>query len=223
MARAKSDGTFIYAMIAFQHTPVAEFSPVAGNCRDFATAMLEQIDPTQSFAQSECGQYVFYALVEKTGLVFLSLSVADASVFLRRNMLEEMKSKWHAKFGNTAEQMTAYQKSSDFESDFKAVFATFSTERAKKLAEVKDNIQKTQDQTTQNLTLALARGEQLEVMAAKADKILESASAFHREAKSVSRMMWCQKWRWYFIGAGIVVVIVFIIVLIACGGNFKKC
>jgi uncharacterized membrane protein len=61
-------------------------------------------------------------------------------------------------------------------------------------------------------------------MSEKADKIKDSATAFHREAGDVRRMMFWQKIKWYLLGGVIALVIIFIIIMFACGGPaFSKC
>jgi vesicle-associated membrane protein 7 len=93
-----------------------------------------------------------------------------------------------------------------------------------KTAQIKQTLQNAQDVTAQNLTKALTRGEQLRTMSEKADRIKDSATAFHREAGDVRRMMFWQKIKWYVLGAVIALVIIVIIVMFACGGpTFSKC
>jgi vesicle-associated membrane protein 7 len=219
-----SSNVFVYGLVAYGSTPLAEYAAFEGNFKQFAIAMLDQIDPTQTYSQSASENHVFFALNEPSRMIYLCLTDKKASEILRKNFLDELRNKWHAKYGNTGEKMRPYEKSSEFGPEIKRIFGTYNSDRAQKIAQVKENIQKTQDATTQNLTLALARGEQLEIMSQKADKIKDSATAFHREAKNVSRMMCWQKWRWYVIGGVIIAVVIFIILLIACGGfAFKKC
>ena len=83
----------------------------------------------------------------------------------------------------------------------------------KKIGIIKDNIHKSQEQTSLNIKLALERGEKLNEMSQKADTIKESAQAFHREAGKVKSQMFWQKWRWIIIGGIVAAVLITAIVL----------
>ena len=111
----------------------------------------------------------------------------------------------------------------EYKPDEMALEAPFYGDKYQKITQIKSNLESTQDQMTQNLTMALARGEQLNVMEAKAENIKDSAATFRREATNVRRRMCLQKWKWYFIGIAIAVVVIFIIVWVACGASFQKC
>jgi hypothetical protein len=215
---------FYYALVAHGSTPLADFSAFEGNFKQFAIQMLEQIDSTQEYTRSDIGGHIFFALAEPSRMVFLCLCDAKSIEFHRRGFLDELRSKWHARYGSTGQKMKAYEKVNDFGPEIKRIVGIFNTDRSIKLAQSRENNQRTQDATTRNLTLALARGEQLEIMAVKADQIKESASTFHREGSSLARMMWCQKARWYILAVILLLVIAFVITWVVCGiPKFQKC
>jgi ABC-type transport system involved in cytochrome bd biosynthesis fused ATPase/permease subunit len=103
------------------------------------------------------------------------------------------------------------------------LFRTYNSQSAQKLNVIKGNLDATQSQMTQNLTMALARGEQLSVMEGKAEDIRASAQTFRREAEKVKCQMCVQKWRWIVLGIVIGLVVIFIIVWMSCGTDFHKC
>jgi vesicle-associated membrane protein 7 len=215
----------LYGVVAHGTTPLAEYSLVSeGNIKTMALRMLEQIDPSQQWAEVDSNKFILYALTEPDRMTYICLTTDRASVQLRRSFLEELKGKWRSKYGNQGSSMKAYEKNGEFSNVIKTAFNTYNSERAQKVALIKENLQKAQDETAQNLTKALARGEQLEIMSQKADKIRDSAQAFHRSAGNLKRAMCWQKWRWYIIGGCILLVVIFIITMLICGGpSFSGC
>lgn len=219
-----STNVFVYGLVAHGSTPLADYAPYEGNFKQIAVRMLDQIDPKQQFSEAESNGHVFFAMTEPDRMVYLCLTEKKAPNALRKSFLEDMRTKWRTKYGNSGTTFKAYEKNSEFGPTIRLLFGTYNSDRAQKLALIKENVQKTQDQTTQNLTKALQRGEQLEIMSAKAENIKKSAQAFHREASNVKSMMCWQKWKFYIIGIIIGIVLIVIIIMLICGGpTFSKC
>lgn len=216
---------FQYALVARGTTPLAEYTLVQGNHRNIAIKMLENLDPKNPSAIVEQGKNIFFTMTDPDRMTFLCLCDSSVPATLRSNFLEELKRKWRQKYGNSAAGFGPNSKNDEFgRTEIKNLLTSFNSERNAKLAQAKGYLQDTQDKMTQNLTMAFMRGEQLNIMEQKAENIKDSAQTFHREATNVRRKMCFQKWRWYFLGAAIVLVVIFIIIVIACGGfTFSKC
>ena len=216
---------FHYALVAYQAKPLAEYSLISGNYKNIALKMLQSIDSKTPNAIVEQGKNIFYSLTDPDHVTFLVLCDSTVQATLRNSFLEELQRKWRQRYGNSAASFAPNSKNQEFgNTEIASLLRSFNTERNAKLAQAKQNLEETQNKMTQNLTMAFARGEQLNIMEQKAENIKTSAQTFHREATNVRRKMCFQKWRWYILGAAIVAVVIFIIVVIACGGfSFKNC
>ena len=157
-------------------------------------------------------------------MVYLCITSKDCIPILRVQFLDDLKRKWRAKFGSRGPTFTPLSQNGTFGPTVELLFGTYNSERQKKLAIIRQRMQDANDKTIQNLTFALERGEQLEIMSTKADKIKDSAKAFHREASKVKSAMCWQKYRCFvFIGI-IVAIVLFIVITFACGGfTYKNC
>lgn len=214
---------FQYALVARGATPLAEFSIVGGNSRNIAIKMLENIDPKTPRAVVEQSQHVFMTITEPDRVTFLVLTDKAVSPAARLSFLNDLKSKWRQRYGNSAGGFAPNSKNAEFGPEMAALIHNYNSDKFAKITTIKQNLEQTQDTMTQNLTMALARGEQLNVMETKAENIKDSAATFRREATNVRRKMCLQKWKWYFIGIAIAAVVIFIIVWVACGASFQKC
>lgn len=220
-----TQNNFQYALVARGSTPLAEYSIVQGNYRNIALRMLESLDPKSPNAIVEQGKNIFYSQTDPDRMTFLCLCDSQVQPTLRAGFIEELQRKWRQRYGNSAVSFAPNSKNNEFgATEIRNLIDSFNKERNAKLAAVKQNLQDAQEKMTQNLTMAFARGEQLNIMEQKAENIKDSAQTFHREATNVRRKMCLQKWRWYILGAVVVIVVIFIIVVIACGGfTFKRC
>lgn len=213
----------VYGLVAYNNTPLAEFAAYEGNFKTIAAKMLETMDRKSPRVQSEQNNHVFLA-ANDDGMVYLVLTEQSASQSLRIAFLDDMKRKWRAKYGNGGRDFTAYSKTKEFGPTIESLFRTYNSEKAQKVYKIKDNQQKAQDTTVENLNLALKRGEKLEVMQEKANKVLDSAKAFHREAKNVRSMMCWQKYRLFVLLGVVIAIVLFLVITFACGGfSYKKC
>ena len=201
--------TFVYALVAKNQTPLADYSSFEGNFKTFALKMLEGIEPQDHYTFSEQGEYIFNASIASDRLVFLVLTSKNVAQPLRISFLEELERKWRARYGNKSASFQPYSKSIEFGADIQVLFSTYNSERAQKLGKIREDIAKSQEITSRNLTLALARGEQLEIMSQKAEILKDSTTAFHREATKVKKAMFCQKWR------NTIIFVLFLLVIIA--------
>ena len=215
---------FKYAAVARGATPLAEHSLVTGNHRTIAIRMLENIDPKTQRAVVEQNQGVFTAITEPDRVSFVVLTDKSVRLDGRLAFLNDLKQRWRGRYGNSAAGFAPNSKNAEFGStEMAALMRNYNSASFQKISTIQENLSEAQDQMTQNLTMALARHEQLSMMEEKAENIKESASTFKRTASQVRRHMCLQRWKWYFIGVAIALVVIFIIVWVACGASFQKC
>jgi hypothetical protein len=215
---------FQYGLVARGTTPLAEYSLATGNFTTIAIRMIEAIDPKSPRAIVEQNNYVFLSETEPNRMTYLCVIEKAVSVQSGYQFLGELKRKWTQRYGNSASSFAARSKNTEFgQSEIASLIRTFNSSSNQKIAQIKSNIEETQNTMTQNLTMALARGEQLSVMSEKAENIRESAQSFRREAEKVRCQQCLAKWKWYFLGTGITLLVIFIIVWVCCGASFEKC
>jgi hypothetical protein len=215
---------FQYGLVARGTTPLAEYSLSEGNFTAIAIRMIEAIDPKTPRATVDQSDYVFLSLTEPNRMTYVCVIEKAISHQTGFQFLEELKCKWQQRYGSSPPSFSAKSKNTEFgQSEIASLIRTFNSSSNQKIAQIKSNIEETQNTMTQNLTLALARGEQLSIMSDKAENIRESASTFQREAEKIRCQQCVAKWKWYILGTGLVLAVIFIIVWVCCGASFQKC
>jgi hypothetical protein len=216
--------SFQYALVARGVTPLAEYSVVTGNARTIALRMLESLDPQKPRGIVEQNSGVFYTLTEADRTTYLCLTNKGISASTAAKFLDDLKAKWRARYGNSGSLFAPNSKNAEFgQTEIAQLFRNLNSQSALKLNQIQVNLDATQAQMTENLTMALARGEQLNVMEAKAEDIRHSAQTFRRDAEKIKCQMCVQKWRWIVLGIIVVLVVIFIIVWVSCGTKFQHC
>ena len=75
----------------------------------------------------------------------------------------------------------------------------------------------------QNIETVLERGEKLEVLVDKSEQLQQSAFVFHKQSTLLKNAMWWRKVKLYMMIVFVVALIIWIISLLICGIDYKKC
>ena len=214
--------SFVYGLVGYQTTPLAEYETAEGNYAQIAHELLGKIGHDDTRAVFEQGSYLFSGFGAKNGLTILILSKSSVDVKTRFFVINEIQSKWQAKYGSRASTMRPMEKSADFRGEIQRLFAVMESPTQAKIQQINQNIADTQKIMTQNLSAALARGEQLNVMEQKAEDIRSSSAQFQRDAHQVKQQMCCRKYMYYIIGGIVILAVIAIIVVIIVVTTKKK-
>jgi hypothetical protein len=211
-----SSMSYIYGLVCYDRTPLAEFSRASsGNYRSIARDIVSTLKFDGSRVALDQDAFVFSAFSESTKLSVVVLSDKGLEAKNRFYVVEQIRNKFISKYLSSYSSLGEFSKSKEFAPEIERIFKECQSPTAAKIAAINANLEATQNIMTQNLSAALARSEKLEVMQEKAESIRSSAKAFERESTDIRKAMWCQRYKWYFIGAGIAVAVIAIIVVIA--------
>lgn len=75
----------------------------------------------------------------------------------------------------------------------------------------------------ENIDRVLERGERIELLVDKTARLNEQSVKFEKSSRTLKRSMHWRKWRNIGIVVGILLAIVFIICMVACGIKFDQC
>lgn len=86
-----------------------------------------------------------------------------------------------------------------------------------KLVELKQGLLSMKNQVLQSNELLDARGQKLNLMLEKSEGLKEDSQTFYNVAKKVKKDALCRKYRWYFIGGLVILIIVIFLVIYLVG------
>ena len=75
-----------------------------------------------------------------------------------------------------------------------------------------------------NIEKVLERGEKIDLLVDKTDRMRNTAVKFHKTSRRLKNTMWWQNVKMWLIILGVVAVVIFVIAAMACGGfSFSSC
>mgnify|MGYP002828225425 CR=1 FL=1 len=214
--------TILYALVARQNVVLAEYTFTSGNFPTITRVLLGKIPPEDGKMSYVYDQYVFHYIVEKR-LTFLCM--ADES-FKRRvpfAFLDDVKERWFATYGERGATAIAFAMNEDFGRTLKKQVEFYNGPEADQFATVHKKLDDVKSVMVQNIEMVLERGEKLELLVDKTDRLNATAFTFERSSRRLKEQMFWKKVKLYLTFLSLAGFVVFILVWIACGVSFDKC
>ena len=89
---------------------------------------------------------------------------------------------------------------------------------------VKSQIEEVKGVMVQNIEKVLERGEKIELLVDKTDRLNQQAFKFEASSRNLRRSLWWKRMRWYIFLTVLTFIIIYFAAASACGGlDFHKC
>ena len=142
------------------------------------------------------------------------------------NFLLEVSSSFSSRYGGQAHTAIAYSMNDDFSRVLKRLLDEFNDNPLKgdSIAGVQEQINGVKEVMVRNIEQVLERGEKIELLVDKTDKLNQQAFKFEKQSKRLKNAMWWKKVKMYAAVAFVAGLVVFVVTCFACGGiTFPKC
>lgn len=171
--------------------------------------------------------YVFHYIVEN-GICYLCMSDEKNKHRIPFGFLEDIKNNFITKFGlETAQTAIAFAMNEDFKSVIAERMEFYNSDQADKgldnIGAVKSQIDEVKDVMVQNIERVLERGEKIELLVDKTDRLNQQAFRFESSSRALRRAMWWKKMRCYAIIGVISILVIYAASVSLCGLNFHHC
>lgn len=213
----------LYSLVARGSVILAEHSNISGNANLIAVRLLEKLPNENTRVSYTQDRHMFHILVQD-GITFLCMAEEGVGRRIPFAYLEDIKTKFFNEYAHVCKEAVAYE----FNTDFSRVMAQqmdyySNNPAADTINRVKGEMMEVKNIMIENIEKVLDRGERLDVLVDKTELLQGEAFAFRSGARRVRRAMWWKNFRMWLIMSGVVAVLVFFIVALACGFNFQKC
>ena len=171
--------------------------------------------------------YVFHYIVEN-GICYLCMSDEKNKHRIPFGFLEDMKTNFISKFGlETAQSAIAFAMNEEFKGVIAERMEYYNSDGAEKgldhIGQVKNQIDQVKDVMVQNIESVLERGEKIELLVDKTDRLNQQAFRFESSSRSLRRAMWWKKMKCYAIIGVIALLVVYAASVSLCGFDFGHC
>ena len=172
-------------------------------------------------------EYVFHYIVEN-GICYLCMSDEKNKHRLPFAFLEDVKTLFVQKFGNEVPQTAiAFSMNEEFSSTIEQRMIFFNSDDADRaidnIGQVKSQIDEVKDVMVRNIEQVLERGEKIELLVDKTDRLNQQAFRFESSSRALRRAMWWKKMKCYAIIGVISVMVIYFASVSLCGFDYHHC
>nr|GEV66473.1 vesicle-associated membrane protein 722-like [Tanacetum cinerariifolium] len=206
--------SLIYSFVARGTVILSEYTDFNGNFTSVAAECLQKLPATNNKFTYNTDGHTFNYLVND-GFTYCVVAVESIGKQVPMAFLERIKEDFTKKYSTTANSLNK-----EFGSKLKEQmqYCADHPEEISKLAKVKAQVSEVKGVMEQNINNVLDRGVQIEVLVDKTEKLRDGAQDFRRGGDQLRRKMWMQNMKIKLIVLGIIIALILIIVLSACGG-----
>lgn len=214
--------TILYALVARGKTVLAEYTFTSGNFPTITRVLLGKIVDEDGKMSYVYDQYVFHYIIENH-IIYLCMCDDMNKRRIPFGFLEDIRQRFKATYGERAQTAIAFAMSEDFGRTMQKQMDFFNGSSADTFAQVNSKLDDVKNVMVQNIEMVLERGEKLELLVDKTDKLNSEAFKFQKSSKQLKHAMWWRRFQLYLLIFVIIGIIIFIICAVACNIDFSKC
>ena len=214
--------TILYALVARGKTVLAEYTFTSGNFPTITRVLLGKIPDEDGKMSYVYDQHVFHYVIDNH-IIYMCMCDDMNKRRIPFGFLEDIKQRFKATYGEKAQTAIAFAMSDDFGRVMQKQMDYFNGSSADSFAQVNSKLDDVKNIMVQNIEMIMERGEKLELLVDKTDKLQSQAFKFERSSKQLKIAMFWRRVKLYLLIFVIAALIIWIISAIACGINYDKC
>lgn len=137
--------------------------------------------------------------------------------------LEDIKQRFRATYGDKVHTAIAFSMNEDFGRTLQKQIDFYNGPSADTFAQVNNKLDDVKNVMVQNIEMVLERGEKLELLVDKTDKLQNQAFKFEKSSKKLKNAMFWKRVKLYALFIFIILLIIWIITAVACDIDYSKC
>ncbi len=216
----------IYALVARQDHVLAEYtnSGLRGNFSTVTRYLLKKIPTQDSKLSYVYDKYVFHYVVSDS-LTYLVMTDGEFSRQTAFKFLAEVQRRFVSTYGDRGKTAIAFAFNADFQRVLQSQMDQFNAMRDdSRLQRVEHEVTQVREVMIENIDKVLERGERIELLVDRTDQLDQHAFKFKKQSTQLRRAMWWQNTKLMVLIGLAVIVLIYIILALSCGGMaLKKC
>eukprot|EP00543_Licmophora_paradoxa_P011024 CAMPEP_0202475892 /NCGR_PEP_ID=MMETSP1360-20130828/93139_1 /ASSEMBLY_ACC=CAM_ASM_000848 /TAXON_ID=515479 /ORGANISM="Licmophora paradoxa, Strain CCMP2313" /LENGTH=189 /DNA_ID=CAMNT_0049103073 /DNA_START=473 /DNA_END=1039 /DNA_ORIENTATION=- len=188
--------TIVYALVSRQKTVLAEYTATSatGNFPTVTRVLLAKIPQQDGKMTYVYDNYVFHYVVEN-GICYLCMSDEMNKHRIPYAFLTDMKERFVAKYGREVPHTAiAFSMNEEFAKIIQERMDFYNSDNADfgvdNIGAVKSQIEDVKGIMVQNIEKVLERGEKIELLVDKTDRLNQQAFKFEASSRNLRRSMW---------------------------------
>lgn len=202
---------------------LAEYTSTHGNFPTVTRVLLSKIPDQDGRMSYVYDNHVFHYVVDN-GITFLCMTDEAMKRRVTFSFLDEVKRAWRDNYQGVEQTAIAFSLNDQFAPVLERQIEEFNTNpSADNISKVRSQIDNVKGVMIENIDILLERGEKIELLVDKSDKLNHQAFKFEKSSKALKSTMMCKKIKVYILIFVVIGVIAFFIAAMVCGMDFKKC
>ncbi|CAA2959833.1 vesicle-associated membrane 726 [Olea europaea subsp. europaea] len=212
--------SLIYSFVARGTVILAEYTEFRGNFTRIAFECLQKLPASNNKFTYNCDGHTFNFLAEN-GFTYCVVAVESAGRQIPIGFLERVKDDFNKRYGvGKAATASANSLNKEFGPKLKEQmqYCIDHPEEISNLAKVNAQVSEVKGVMIENIEKVLERGEKIEILVDKTENLRSEAEFYRTRGTQLRRKMWLQNMKIKLIVLAIIIAVIFIIILSACGG-----
>jgi len=139
------------------------------------------------------------------------------------SFLEDISQRFKATYGSQAYTAIAFAMNEDFGRTLQKQMDFYNGPSADSFTQVSSKLEDVKNIMVENIEKILERGEKLELLVDKTDKLQQQAFKFEKSSKRLKNVMFWNRMKLYVLAFGITAFLAWIISVMACGITYSSC
>ncbi|CAK9804727.1 Vesicle-associated membrane protein 7 [Anthophora quadrimaculata] len=217
--------SILYSVVARGTTVLADYAACIGNFDEVTENVLVKIAPENNKMTYSQGSFLFHYIYED-GIIYMCVTDDEFQRSRAFLYLAEIKRRFLAAYGQDAQTAAPYAMNTDFSRTLASTMKHYSesNQEIDTLATVLSDLDELKDIMEKNIDSVATRGVKLELLVNKTENLTSSSYTFRNRSRNLARSLFWKNIKLYVFVAGILIVVIYVIVSISCGGlAWPKC
>ncbi|KAL1505395.1 hypothetical protein ABEB36_004969 [Hypothenemus hampei] len=212
----------LYSVISRKTTVLAKYASCAGNFAEVTEQIIAKIPEYDDKLTYSHGNYLFHYICENK-IIYMCITDNEFERSRAFLFLNEIKRRFQANYGPIADTALAYSLNAEFARVLANEMKHYSESHdVDTISKVHSELDELKNIMVKNIDSVAMRGERLELLVNKAENLNSGSISFRQTSRNLARSMFWKNIKLYVIIASVIIVIVYLIVSMACGGLLWK-
>ncbi|XP_057334774.1 vesicle-associated membrane protein 7 [Microplitis mediator] len=214
----------LYSVISRGPTILAKYATCTGNFEEVIDKILPKIPPHNDKLTYSQGPYLFHYICEDR-IIYMCITDDDFQRSRAFLFLNEIKRRFLAAYGPGVHSAIAYSMNPEFSRVLTNEMKHYSESKdIDTLSKVHGELDELKDIMVRNIDNVAMRGERLELLVNKTENLTNNSVTFRKTSRNLARSLFWKNVKIYVIIAAILIVVIYFIVSMFCGGlAWQKC
>eukprot|EP01125_Pyxidicula_operculata_P005954 TRINITY_DN2078_c2_g1_i1.p1 TRINITY_DN2078_c2_g1~~TRINITY_DN2078_c2_g1_i1.p1 ORF type:complete len:382 (+),score=113.94 TRINITY_DN2078_c2_g1_i1:20-1165(+) len=217
--------TIVYSVVAGPGGVIlAEFSSTDGNFSAVVLQILQNLPTNGNGKKTYTFQGFNFHTVMANQMVFICVAKEGFPTHISYGFLDDIQLLWRNKYGSKGTEAIAFAMNDEFSRILKTKMDFYSNDTsADKVRAINAQLEEVRNQLMYNLEKVIERGENIEKLVTKTEKLQTESAVFKHKAVEVKKKFWWQNVKLYIVIFIILIIVIYGIAAGLCGPTLEKC